>query len=115
MMPNMSSTLAGFEETVVFEIVKTTVVDHDVVQTSKVAPTLYFEGVLLPITPQKLLVKPEGERKWKWWTLYTDLRLATDDIVKDEQGALYRVMSINDWRQAGYYQYELTEGPGVDE
>lgn len=115
MMPSMASTLAGFEETFQFQIVKKTVVDHDLVESSKVAPALWFEGVLQPVPPQKLLVKPEGERKWKWWQLYTDLELAVDTVIKDPEGILFRVMSITDWSQGDYFQYELVEGPGVDE
>lgn len=113
MIPSMADVLSGFEETIGFQIVKKTVVDHDLVETSKVVPPLYFEGVLQPIQPQKLIVKSEGERKFKWWTLFADMRLEPDYVVKDQQGLIYRVMSVTDWRQAGYFQYELIEGPGV--
>ena len=67
MMPNMVTTLHGFEETMQFQLVKKTVVDFDIVESSKVIPPLWFEGVLQPIHPRDLLVKPEGERKFKWW------------------------------------------------
>ena len=63
--------------------------------------------------PRDLLVKPEGERKFKWWVLLTDLDIAVDTVIKDQQGIQYRVMSSTDWRNAGYRQYDLTEGPGL--
>lgn len=113
MMPNLLSTLMGFEETVGLTIVKKTVVDHQLAESSKVSVPLYFEGILEPLQAKKLLIKPEGERKWKWWALFAEIRLDVDDIVKDQQGLLFRVMSIQDWRQGGYYEYELREGPGV--
>ena len=113
MMPQMQSTIFGFEETIQFQIVVKTVVDGDVAESSKVKPVLWFEGSLQPMKSSALLIKPEGERKFKWWVLFTDLELAKDDVIKDEDGRIYRVMGTGDWSQAGFGQYELIEGPGV--
>lgn len=110
-MPNLLRTIQHFGETLRFTIVKKTVQDGDLIETSKVKVPLYFDGTLQPVPPQKLLVKPEGERKWKWWVMYSDLKLDVDWIIEDSSQISYRVMSITDWHRAGYYQYELTEGP----
>lgn len=114
MMPNMVTTIFGLEQTIVFQLVEKTIVGMDLVETTKVRPELFFEGVIQPIHPKELLVKPEGERKFQWWNLITDLQLEVDQIIKDEKGSIYRVMSSNDWSQAGFYTYQLTEGPGVN-
>lgn len=113
MMPNMQSVIFGFEETMQFQIVKKTVVDHDLVETSKVPIVLWFEGNLQPMHPRELLVKPEGERRFKWWTLFTDMDLEVDTIIKDRDGSEFRVMASSNWTQAGYQQYQLVEGPGL--
>lgn len=113
MMPNMISTIQRFEETMQFQIVKKTIVDGDLAEGSKVPVILWFEGMLQPLHPKELLVKSEGERKFKWWTLFTDLDLAVDWIVKDDQGKIYRVMNSSDWRAGGFVQYQLVEGPGL--
>ena len=113
MMPNVSDAVMQFEETLQFTVVTKTVIDGDVAETSKTKPVLWFEGTLLPMNPRELLVKPEGERKFKWWTLFTDLELHVDWIIKDEMGVVYRIMNSVDWRDAGYRQYQLIEGPGV--
>ncbi len=110
-MPNLLRTIEHFGETLQFEIVKKTITDHRLVETSKVRPALYFEGTRQPVPPSKLMVKSEGERKFVWWTLYSEVALERDWIVKDENGMNYRVMSVTNWSQAGYYQFELIEGP----
>ena len=107
----MVEALYGFEEALGFTIIKKTVLDHELVETSKVPVALYFEGVIEPLSTSKLMVKPEGERYFNWSTLYTDMALGTDWVIKDENGTSYRIMSTNDWHQAGFYTYELVEGP----
>jgi len=113
MMPNLSNAVRRFEETIQFTIVKKTVTDGDVAEASQVKPALLFEGQLQPLHPQALLVKPEGQRHFKWWTLFTDLKLEVDWIVKDEHGLIYRVMDVTDWHAGDFMTYQLIEGPGV--
>lgn len=112
-MPNMQTTIHGFEDTFQFQIVQKATVDHDTVESSKVKPVLWFEGAIQPMPSRDLLIKPEGERKFKWWILYTDMELELDAIIKDPAGSVFRVMSTSNWNQSGYQQYQLTEGPGV--
>ena len=114
MMPSLATTIFGFEETMQFAIVVKTPIDHDIVETSKTPVLLWFEGNVQPLHQKELLVKPEGERKWKWWSLYTDMDLEVDTIITDRNGTEYRVMASSDWSQAGYQSYQLTEGPGFD-
>lgn len=113
MMPSMMDATFGMENTVGLTLVQKTVDDHELVESSKVKPPLFFQGVLEPLSPQRLLIKPEGQRTWKWWTLLTDLQLQLDDQVKDQMGKLYRVVTLRDWSQAGYYEYEILEGHSV--
>lgn len=113
MIPFVGSVIFGFEETLRFQIVKKTVVDHDLQESSKVPVPLYFEGNLQPLHPKELLVKPEGQRKWKWYTLFTDMRLEVDTVLIAEDGIKYRVMASSDWGPVGYTSYQLIEGPGV--
>ncbi len=113
MMPNVSGAIRRFEESLQFQLVAKTIVDGDLAEASAVKPTLWFEGVLQPIPPSKLLVKPEGMRSFQWWTLTTDLDIARDQIIKDEAGRSFRVMDKTDWNAGGFFAYELIEGPGV--
>ena len=111
MIPQMLDALFGFEETVDLQIIQKTITDHEVVESFKPKVPLYFQGVLLALHPRYLLVKPEGERQWKWWTLYSETYLDTDWVVKDMDGRELRVMARSNWEKSGFYQYELTEGP----
>lgn len=115
MMPNMMSAINRFNKTMQFQIVEKEIIDAQLVETSKVKVALWFEGALIPARPRDLLVKTEGERKWKHWDLYTDIVLQVDWVIKDVNGLLYRIMSSQDWDQAGFVKYELVQGPGVDE
>lgn len=113
MIPNVSNAIRRFEETLQFQIVKKTISEGDLDETSKVKPPLFFEGSLQPMGPSDLLVKSEGERKFKWWKLFTDLALDVDQVVKDTDGNTYRVMASSDWDDAGYHEYQLTQGPSL--
>ena len=59
---------------------------------------------------QKLAIKTEGQRAWKYWTLYalSNLDLIPDQgFVMDGQG--YRVLDKVDWSKYGYFQYSVIE------
>lgn len=107
--PSMQEALWGLTDAIQFEIVKKTVTDYQIVESP--VTVLFFQGCLQPIPPRKLLIKPEGQRSWKWWTLYSQQLLDTDWIVQDPDAKQYRVMSVTDWGNAGYFEYELTENP----
>lgn len=107
--PNVAEALADWDLSVQFAIVKKTPVDFEAEETN--VDIITFRVVLEPIKPRELLVKPEGQRKWKWYTLWSGVELQIDDIVQDPRGAQYRVMAQSDWSQAGYFQYEITQEP----
>lgn len=113
MIPNLSNVIRRFEQTMQFQIVKKTVVDHDVEQTSFVRPPLWFEGTLQPLKETELLVKPEGERKFKWYLLFTDIIFDVDTVIKDMDGNVYRIMNSSNWADAGVSYYQIIEGLGV--
>lgn len=105
----MKDALFGFTRRVELARVSKASVDHEVVETK--ADVKWFSAVLQPLSPQKLQVKPEGQRQWKFWDAWSTESLINDDIVKDRCQKEYRVMSRQDWSEAGYYFYELVEKP----
>ena len=108
MLPQMQGALYPYADEISFVRLEKTVVDGEVVE--KKILDCVFNGVLEPIPPRKLMIKPEGQRSWRWWTLWTEQDLKIDWIVQDDEGVTYRVMTKTNWKQAGYYEYELTQG-----
>lgn len=61
-------------------------------------------------SPQQLMMKPEGQRDWKWHTLYMngEPKLKVDDIIVI-QNMKYRVMQKRDNSEYSCVEYELLE------
>ena len=108
-IPNMDSTLSGWGEPFQYAVIRKAATDFQVTESK--TDVEWADGVLLPIPPRKLVMKPEGERNWKWWTLYSAQQLSNDWIVKDLEGKEFRVVSTSDWKAAGYFEYEIVETP----
>lgn len=103
--PNMRSTLNGWVRPLGLTKVTTTVVDHEAVPEERDLPGL---GIWQPLTPNRLAIKPEGERSWSWFMILctTDLKLRTDDVIKRD-GIPYRVMADAGWDDDGFRCYEI--------
>jgi hypothetical protein len=69
-----------------------------------------FWGVIQPLKPQALAIKPEGQRSWTWLQLHADpsLTLLTDEVVT-YNGVQTRVMARRDYTIYGYVEYELVQ------
>lgn len=103
---------AGLGQTTRLRIIKKSVSNFEVLEAEKAAQVpIWFEAVLQAINPRALLVKPEGQRQWKWWDMWCEDRLELDWEVEDSGQNRFRVMSRQDWSQAEYRHYELVEGP----
>jgi len=107
--PNVLSTLRRWNQTIQLQIVKKAVEDFDVKETSVTCQTII--AVIQPTPAQKLLLKPEGQRQWKWWEIWSESKLKLDWILKDDAGKHYRVMEVSDWSNGGFYNYQLAEAP----
>ena len=74
--------------------------------------TTYFDtkACRQPFSPRKLEVLPEGERSWRWETLWTlpNLVLKPDDVIY-YRGIRYRVMSRLNWSEYGFYEFNILE------
>lgn len=60
--------------------------------------------------PENLAVSKEGERSWRWHTIFStpDLDLETDDSIII-RGVRYRIMDKENWQEYGYFKYSAIE------
>ena len=107
-LPNMSDVIGNWFQLLTFDKVIKTIVNFNVVETTT---PLMFQGVFQPFTKQKLMMKPEGQRLWKWFMVHAwpTLILNPDDVIIDQSGTQYRVMEKNDLKEYGFVEYDLVQ------
>lgn len=105
--PQLDEAIFDLTEPVQFEVIAKSVDDFEAKETVK--NKIIFQANLQPLPSRKLIIKPEGQRSWKWWTMYSKSNINLDWILQDQNGRLFRVMNNADWNRSGYYEYELTE------
>ena len=106
-LPTMAATIKGWFRPITLGRVTQAIKDRETVEVIRDQKT---RGVMQPFRPQQLVLKPEGERQWKWFMLHaeTDLILATNDTVV-YRGTRYTVMEKTDYSEYGYVQYDLVD------
>ena len=113
-MLNMSDAFSGLVQQAQFAVVKYVKQDGDTVESAEAVGT--FLGSLQPLHARQLLVKPEGWRKWKWFTLFTNANqeLTVGDFVRDTRGLQYRIMAKSDWgTQGSFNEYQIIQAPAL--
>lgn len=116
-LPNVGSAMLNWFQPMVFAPVVKTVEGYQVVETET---PISFRGVIQPLMPRQLFLKPEGQRAWTWFMLHSDpsLELQVDDVVS-YLGKQTRVMARKNYKIYGYIYYELVQdwegsGPTVE-
>ncbi len=105
-LPDVSEAFDGIGAMVKLRVVAKAVSDYEIVE--KEQTPIIFYGVMIPIL-QKMDVKPEGQRKWKGWTVFTQQMLELDWMIEDPFGAKFRVSDREQW--GSYLRYTVLENP----
>lgn len=111
-LPDVSIAMkTWFQKMTFVKIVKQTI-GFEIVE---VLEEFNFRGVMQPLGPEELKIKPENERSLKWQMLHAEtvLPLATDDEVIYDS-IRYRVMKTPNYEKYGYIEYHLVEGLNND-
>jgi len=105
-MPNMSSTLNGWETTITLVKVLQDISEGDKVETEV---SITIQGVIQPLRTEQLLAKPENMRSWEWLWIHAksgSLNLMTGDKIRFNN-KLFKVMGIKDYSLNGFVEYEI--------
>lgn len=106
-LPDLSGALLSWFQPMDFTLITKAVVNA---QLTEIEVPYSYMGVRQPFTVQQLLIKPEGQRSWKWETIhaYPELNLKTDDIIVFN-AVTYRVMQKLDWSEYAFVEYHICE------
>lgn len=106
-VPSLSGVLTDWFQAMSFTRVVKSTVGFQVIETPTV---ISFRGVIQPLSDRALQLKPEGQRAWTWFLLYSDptLKLDVDEVVT-YLGIQYRVMALKDYSIYGYMDYHICE------
>ena len=106
-VPKLTGALANWLQPMTFDVIGKAVANGEVYET--ITSTQSFRGVIIPGV-KRLDFKPEGQRNWKWFTLYSDLGLTLDaDDVVMYLGVQTRVVKVLPYDLYGYRMYELAQ------
>ena len=106
-MPQMENAFAGWFMPITLTRITQTVTDDGFVATD--SENITFKGVIQPLTPKQLMLKPEGERAWKWLQIHClagSLNLDTSDRIT-YNGEKFKVMAQNDYTLNNFIEYHL--------
>lgn len=105
-MPQMNTTLVGWEVPLTLVKIVQSVVEGDL-QTTETQIT--FKGVWQPLKNEALELKPEGQRSWEWIWIHaqsSELDLDTADKVIFNNKR-YKVTEKKDYGLNSFVEYQL--------
>lgn len=106
-LPNMSQTIVGWFQPLVFGVVSSELVDYERVVTIHSVST---QGVVQPYKPEPLEIQTAGVRSWSWLMIHClpDLQLYNNEFIFYEN-VKYKVLMRNDYSKYGYMEYIVCE------
>ncbi|MDR1283125.1 MAG: hypothetical protein LBK99_20235 [Opitutaceae bacterium] len=109
-LPFVGGAMQGWFQPITAGIITKTIADFEA---KEAVAEIAFQGVRQPLSPRELMLKPEGERAWRWEMLHCDpsLTLNPDDIVIFK-GTRYRVRLDASYPEYGYNMYHIVEDTG---
>jgi hypothetical protein len=106
-LPQLNSALGNWQYPITLIKITQNIVDHQVVN---IEEQLNFQGVIQPLSPKELVIKPISERSWEWSQIHTEktIAISTNDKIKYND-KIYKVMLQNDYSPYGYIEYHLVK------
>lgn len=102
-MPQIQSAFSGWMNNISIVLITQVVING--FPTNK-EQTVNFQGVIQPLNPQALEMKPEGQRALEWLQIHCPL--TTQIKINDRilwNGKKYKIMAENDYSLNGYHEF----------
>lgn len=106
-MPQMGAAFSNWFTDISLIIITTTIVDFESVSSKK---EITFKGVIQPLQPEALKLKPEEQRSWNWLQIhcFSDVILKTGDKIL-YNNVEFKVMAYKNYKLNNYVEYHLVE------
>lgn len=111
-IPNVGGAILDWLQQMVFTIVSKHTVGYQLIETSI---DVSFWGVVQPLSGRQLQMKPEGQRSWKWISIFAQcdpegalLTLKPDEVIRF-LNKNYRIINAKNYSIYGYIEYDLVE------
>lgn len=108
-LPNLNNAVLAWAQQLEFVVMSKSIEDFEIKESFLVYKVL---GTKQPLKPQRLAIKPEGQRAWKWFELHLSpqARINIDDVIQFGGCDQFRVMAKEDFSEYGYIRYEVAQG-----
>lgn len=107
-MPQMGAALSGWSTPITLIVITQEIIDGFVTNFEK---KVSFKGVIQPLSPRKLELKPEGQRTWKWLQIHClsgSLKLKAGDKIL-YAGERFKLMADNDFSLNNFNEYHVVK------
>ena len=106
-MPQLSTSISGWGVGITFIKIETSIIDFEAVQTEM---QIKFKGIIQPLKPQEIELKPEEQRSWNWIQVHCSANIKlkiNDKLVYNSKK--YKVMAFKDYSLSNFVEYHLIE------
>lgn len=107
-MPQMTAVFQGWQSEIVLTKRTQKIIDGLV---SFKDATLSFQGIIQPLSPRTIALKPEGQRAFTWLQIHcllTTINLTTNDVIV-YNARKYKIMAKLDYTNNGYIEFHAVE------
>lgn len=108
--PQITAAPNGWQSKLILVDIQQQVVNDGFVQES--AQQVEFSGVVQPLSPKQIMLKPEGQRAWTWLQIHvmnnSPVKLNVNDRIM-YNCRKYKIMARNDYTANGYMEFHAVE------
>lgn len=111
-LPQMDAAMSEWRQQIILVVITQVNNEGDITDNRR---TINFDGVVQPLQPEEIKLKPEGQRHWEWLQIHSyagDLNLSTNDRV-EYKGMPFKIMATKDYSEYNYIEYHLVRDTTV--